>query len=66
VLLVDAEIVSPNALGGVLTRADDPELRAEIVCGGANNQLVEVEDAARLHETAGSSTPPTTWSTPAG
>ena len=50
VLLTDAEIVSPNALGGVLHAQMIPELRAEIVCGGANNQLVEIEDAARLHE----------------
>ncbi len=50
ILLVDAEIVSPNALGGVLGAAAIAELRAEIVCGGANNQLVDAEDAARLHQ----------------
>lgn len=50
VLLTDAEIVSPNALGGVLHADVIAELRAEIVCGGANNQLVEVDDAGRLHE----------------
>ena len=50
VLLTDAEIVSPNALGSVLGAETIAELRAQVVCGGANNQLVDVEDAARLHE----------------
>jgi valine dehydrogenase (NAD+) len=49
VLAVDADIVSPNALGGVLDETAIARLRAEVVCGGANNQLAEEEDAERLH-----------------
>lgn len=45
---VDADILSPNALGAVLTEDTIPRLRVVAVCGGANNQLGEVEDAARL------------------
>lgn len=50
VLTVDADIVSPNALGGVLDERSIAALQARIVCGGANNQLGEEADAARLHE----------------
>lgn len=50
VLLTDADIVSPNALGGVLDAATIAGLQAEAVCGGANNQLATEEDAQRLHE----------------
>ena len=49
VLEVDADVVSPNALGGVLTEASIAALQAEIVCGGANNQLATEEDGDRLH-----------------
>jgi valine dehydrogenase (NAD+) len=49
VLEVDADIVSPNALGGVLTETSIAALQAEIVCGGANNQLASDEDGERLH-----------------
>lgn len=47
---VDADILSPNALGAVLTEATIPRLQVAAVCGGANNQLATVEDAARLQE----------------
>jgi valine dehydrogenase (NAD+) len=50
VLAVDADIVSPNALGGVLDEHAIGELRAEVVCGGANNQLATLHDAELLHE----------------
>jgi valine dehydrogenase (NAD+) len=48
VLGADADVVSPNALGAVLSEATVPTLRAPIVCGGANNQLATDEDAERL------------------
>jgi valine dehydrogenase (NAD+) len=48
VLAVDADVVSPNALGAVLSEATVPRIQAPIVCGGANNQLATVEDAERL------------------
>jgi valine dehydrogenase (NAD+) len=47
---VDADILSPNALGAVLTEDTIPRLQVEAVCGGANNQLATVEDCARLAE----------------
>jgi glutamate dehydrogenase/leucine dehydrogenase len=50
ILEVDADIVSPNALGGVLHERSIPALQATVVCGGANNQLATPEDADRLHE----------------
>ena len=36
---VDADIYSPNALGGTLNEDVIPVLKAKIVCGGANNQF---------------------------
>ena len=47
---VDADVLSPNALGAVLTEASIPQLRVSAVCGGANNQLGTTEDASRLQE----------------
>ncbi|MEX1177533.1 MAG: Glu/Leu/Phe/Val dehydrogenase dimerization domain-containing protein [Nitriliruptor sp.] len=50
VLSVDADIVSPNALGAVLDEATIPTIRARVVCGGANNQLATDADADRLRD----------------
>ena len=50
VLAVDADIVSPNALGGVLHEASIAALKAKVVCGGANNQLTSSGDAELLAE----------------
>ncbi len=51
VLAVDADVLSPNALGGLLRADLVPNLRVEVVCGGANNQLVDPEpDAAALRD----------------
>ncbi|MEX2503281.1 MAG: Glu/Leu/Phe/Val dehydrogenase [Egicoccus sp.] len=50
VLLVDADIVSPNALGAVLDEPTVAALQARVVCGGANNQLASEEDGDRLQE----------------
>jgi valine dehydrogenase (NAD+) len=50
VLQVDADILSPNALGGVLSADTIPKLQVSVVCGGANNQLATEEDAERLHD----------------
>ncbi len=47
---VEADILSPNALGGVLSRRTIPRLNVAGVCGGANNQLATPEDADRLRE----------------
>jgi len=48
VLSVDADVVSPCALGAVLNSASIPTLRARIVAGGANNQLASDDDGRRL------------------
>lgn len=45
---VEAEVFSPNALGGILNHVSIAELGAPIVVGGANNQLAEIEDDRRL------------------
>ena len=45
---VDADVLSPNALGGVLNDATIPELSCPIVAGGANNQLEEPEHGDAL------------------
>lgn len=37
----DLDILSPNALGGLLTPERAASLRAAVICGGANNQLAE-------------------------
>ncbi|QJY47753.1 Glu/Leu/Phe/Val dehydrogenase [Pseudonocardia broussonetiae] len=37
----DLDVYSPCAMGGAIGRATLAALRAEIVCGGANNQLAE-------------------------
>lgn len=42
-LAEDIDVLSPNALGGVLTADLAVGLRARLVCGGANNQLAAPE-----------------------
>jgi len=48
ILMTEADIVSPCALGAVLNETSIPQLRAPVVAGGANNQLARAEDGARL------------------
>lgn len=50
ILGVEAEIVSPNALGAILTEKSIAALKVKAVAGGANNQLATPEDGQRLHE----------------
>jgi leucine dehydrogenase len=45
---VAADVFAPCALGGILNAGTIPRLRAEIVAGGANNQLLEEADGERL------------------
>lgn len=45
---VDADIFSPNALGGVLNDDTVPELQCAIVAGAANNQLERPDHADAL------------------
>jgi len=49
-LAAEADIVAPCAVGGVLHEGTIAALRAPIVCGAANNQLLDpATDGARLH-----------------
>ncbi|WP_264213176.1 Leu/Phe/Val dehydrogenase [Leisingera thetidis] len=45
----DADIFAPCAIGGILNARTIPQLKADIVAGGANNQLATAADAAALH-----------------
>lgn len=48
ILEVECDVLAPCALGGVLGERTIPRLRARIVAGAANNQLVTAADARRL------------------
>jgi len=45
----EADVFSPCALGGILNTDTVPRLRAQIICGGANNQLEQPEIGELLH-----------------
>ena len=49
ILSVEADVVSPNALGAILTEETIASLRTPIVAGGANNQLATPQDGDRIH-----------------
>ena len=49
ILGLEADVVSPNALGAILTEQSIAGLKTPIVAGGANNQLATPEDGALLH-----------------
>lgn len=49
ILSVAADIVSPNALGAILTAESIAALQTTVIAGGANNQLATREDGARVH-----------------
>jgi leucine dehydrogenase len=49
ILSVSADVVSPCALGAILTAESIAALNTPIVAGGANNQLATPEDGDRLH-----------------
>src|SRR6185295_1594290 len=49
ILAEPCDILAPNALGGILNPESIPRLQAKIVCGAANNQLLDQQrDAALL------------------
>jgi leucine dehydrogenase len=50
ILSVEADIVSPNALGAILTADTIAGLQARVVAGGANNQLATRDDGRRIHD----------------
>lgn len=45
---VDCDIFSPAAFGGSINKDTIPRLKAKLVVGAANNQLLEEADASRL------------------
>jgi leucine dehydrogenase len=47
-LFLEADVVSPCALGAILTEQTIGRLNTPIVAGGANNQLATAEDGSRL------------------
>jgi leucine dehydrogenase len=49
ILGLEADVVSPNALGAILTEQSIAALKTPIVAGGANNQLATPDDGQRLH-----------------
>lgn len=49
ILGLEADVISPNALGAILTEQSIAALKTPIVAGGANNQLATPEDGQRLH-----------------
>jgi glutamate dehydrogenase/leucine dehydrogenase len=49
-LTTECDVLSPNALGAVLSAATIPHLRCAAVCGAANNQLATDADGDRLAE----------------
>lgn len=48
IMKVNADILAPCALGGVLNANTIPQLSASVVCGAANNQLAVLEESDRL------------------
>jgi len=50
VLGADCDVLAPCALGAVLTRESVRELRCNVVCGAANNQLLDDAAAEALAE----------------
>jgi leucine dehydrogenase len=50
ILGLEADVVSPNALGAILTEQTIAALKTPIVAGGANNQLATQADGERLHQ----------------
>ncbi len=53
ILFEAVDVLSPNALGGVLGPETLPKVRAGIVCGGANNPLVDEDRDAETLRRAG-------------
>lgn len=50
ILGVEADIVSPNALGAIITEQSIDALKAKVVAGGANNQLATGSEGAMLRD----------------
>jgi leucine dehydrogenase len=49
ILSLEADVLSPNALGAIFDEQTIAALKVPVVAGGANNQLATPADGARLH-----------------
>lgn len=50
IMTIGADVLSPNALGAILTEEAIAALNVPIVAGGANNQLAAPGDGQRIHQ----------------
>lgn len=50
IMEIEADVLSPNALGAILTADSIAKLRVPIVAGGANNQLATASDGQRIND----------------
>ncbi|MEO7602258.1 MAG: Glu/Leu/Phe/Val dehydrogenase dimerization domain-containing protein [Sphingomicrobium sp.] len=50
ILALEADVLSPNALGAILNSETIPNLKVPVVAGGANNQLAKPEDGQTLQQ----------------
>lgn len=50
IMTIEADVLSPNALGAILTAESIAALRVPVVAGGANNQLATPGDGQRIHQ----------------
>lgn len=50
IMEIEADVLSPNALGAILTEESIAKLNVPIVAGGANNQLATAADGQRVHD----------------
>ena len=50
IMTLEADVLSPNALGAILTDESIEALRVPVVAGGANNQLATPADGDRIHQ----------------
>ena len=50
IMTLEADVLSPNALGAILTGESIAALNVPVVAGGANNQLATPADGQRIHQ----------------
>jgi leucine dehydrogenase len=50
IMTVEADVLSPNALGAILTAESIAALNVPVVAGGANNQLATPADGQLIHQ----------------
>jgi leucine dehydrogenase len=50
IMTLEADVLSPNALGAILTAESIAALKVPVVAGGANNQLATPRDGQLIHQ----------------